>query len=258
VRKDLYTETFVQTVDRWDGTLLAPSSENRKLEGVRVFRSDWFETVFAKMHPIMPGVWWGPIGVACVYLSVIDERFGWFRGLLGVLFGFLTWTLLEYVLHRFVFHLVPDGTFEGKLRQFMVHGYHHEFPNDRMRLVAPLLLSAPIGALIAAIYVLLLGRYDWMMWYAGTVIGYLAYDWTHYYTHHFRPTTRLGKFLRRYHMEHHYKDSDSHFGISSPLWDWVFGTAHTRTGDASNDTAPALRGAASSGEREAMREPEPN
>ena len=106
-------------------------------------------------------------------------------------------------------------------------------------------ISPPIGGLIAVLYVMMLGRYDWMMWYAGTVVGYLAYDWTHYYTHHFRPTTRLGKFLRRYHMEHHYKDSESHFGISSPLWDWVFGTARTRSPGASQD-------------RDAMREPEPS
>jgi sterol desaturase/sphingolipid hydroxylase (fatty acid hydroxylase superfamily) len=241
VRKDFYTETFVQTVERWDGSLLAPSSENRKLEGVRVFRSSWFEQIFAKAHPIMPGIWWGPVGVACAYLTIADDRFAPGRAALGVLFGLLAWTLLEYLLHRWVFHLVPDKTFDGKLRQFMVHGYHHEFPNDRMRLVAPILLSVPIGALIAIAYAMLIGRYHWMAWYVGTVIGYLAYDWTHYYTHHFRPTTRLGKFLRRYHMEHHYKDSQSHFGISSPLWDWVFGTANGR--------------ASASGDREAVSEP---
>jgi dihydroceramide fatty acyl 2-hydroxylase len=229
VQKGFYTETFVQTVERWDGSLLAPSSENRKREGVRVFRSSWFEQVFAKAHPIMPGISWGPVGVVCAYLTIADERFAPGRAALGVLFGLLAWTLLEYLLHRWVFHLIPDSTFEGKLRQFMIHGYHHEFPNDRMRLVAPLLLSLPIGTLIALVYVMLLGRYSWMAWYVGTVIGYLAYDWTHYYTHHFRPTTRLGKFLRRYHMEHHYKDSESHFGISSPLWDWVFGTANGRS-----------------------------
>ena len=144
--------------------------------------------------------------------------------------GFLAWTLIEYLLHRFVFHLVPEPTFESKLKQFMVHGYHHEFPNDRMRLVAPLLLSVPIGAVVArgvlpARRALLTG----CMIFAGTVLGYITYDWVHYYTHHFRPTTRLGKFLRRYHMEHHYKDSGSHFGISSPLWDWVFGTAQSGT-----------------------------
>ena len=127
-----------------------------------------------------------------------------------------------------MFHLAPEPNFPSKLKQFMVHGYHHEFPNDRMRLVAPLLLSAPIGCVLAVIYYFTFGRYYFEAWFAGTVLGYLAYDWVHYYTHHFRPTSCLGKYLRRYHMEHHYKDSESHFGISSPLWDWVFGTARAR------------------------------
>jgi sterol desaturase/sphingolipid hydroxylase (fatty acid hydroxylase superfamily) len=226
----LFTDGFLETVRRWDGTLLGPSVENRRLEGVTVFKADWFERHFAKAHPIMPGVWWGPIFGYCVCATVADPRFAAGTALAGFVLGFLAWTLIEYLLHRFVFHLAPDQSFESKRKQFMVHGYHHEFPNDRLRLVAPLLLSAPIGIVIALVYFLLLGRYHGLIWFAGTIVGYLAYDWVHYYTHHFRPTTRLGKFLRRYHMEHHYKDSDSHFGISSPLWDWVFGTAKSHDG----------------------------
>ena len=223
------TDTIVQTVEHWDGSLLAPSNANKRIEGVQVFRSTFFERYFATAHPIMPGIWWGPIALYCLYATAAAEQFAPMRALLTFVGGFLTWTLIEYLLHRFLFHLVPDDTFDSKLRQFMVHGYHHEFPNDRMRLVAPLILSVPFGLLFSVSYALIFGRYYWLTWFAGTVIGYISYDWTHYYTHHFRPTTRLGKFLRRYHMEHHYRDSESHFGISSPLWDWVFGTARGRS-----------------------------
>jgi sterol desaturase/sphingolipid hydroxylase (fatty acid hydroxylase superfamily) len=241
VRYSMYTDGFLEVVRRWDGTLLGPGPENRRLEGVRVFKSSWFERYFAQAHPIMPGVVWGPIIAGCTYATMSDARFSATSAISGFVFGFLAWTLLEYLLHRFVFHLAPDQTFESKLRQFMVHGYHHEFPNDRMRLVAPLLLSIPIATVILVVYVLLLGRYRFLMWFAGTAAGYVAYDWVHYYTHHFRPTTRLGKFLRRYHMEHHYKDSESHFGISSPLWDWVFGTAKGR-GTAGDTGEPMATG----------------
>jgi sterol desaturase/sphingolipid hydroxylase (fatty acid hydroxylase superfamily) len=221
----MFTDGFLETVRRWDGTLLGPGPENKRLEGIRVFKADWFERIFATAHPIVPGVFWGPIIAGCTYATVTDSRFKLGSAVSHFVLGFLLWTLLEYLLHRFVFHLVPDGTFDSKLKQFMVHGYHHEFPNDRLRVVAPLLLSLPIAGVILCVYLLLFGRYDFWMCFAGTAAGYIAYDWTHYYTHHFRPTTRLGKFLRRYHMEHHYRDSESHFGISSPLWDWVFGTA---------------------------------
>jgi sterol desaturase/sphingolipid hydroxylase (fatty acid hydroxylase superfamily) len=231
VRKTIYTTDFLETVRRWDGTLLGPSPDNRRLEGVRVFNADWFERYFATAHPIMPGLWWGPVIAGCFYLTAADPRFGLVRALSTFVLGFLAWTLIEYLLHRFFFHLAPEPSFESKFKQFIVHGYHHEFPNDRLRLVAPLVLSAPIALAVALLYLTLVGRYFWLTWFAGTVSGYLAYDWVHYYTHHFRPTTRLGKFLRRYHMEHHYKDSQSHFGISSPLWDWVFGTAKSRAAD---------------------------
>jgi sterol desaturase/sphingolipid hydroxylase (fatty acid hydroxylase superfamily) len=225
----LYTDGFLEVVRRWDGTLLGPSAANRHIEGVPVFRAAWFERTFARAHPIMPGLWWGPLVACCIYGTAVDVRFDGIRAALGFVLGFLAWTLVEYLLHRFVFHLAPEPTFESRFKRFMVHGYHHEFPNDRMRLVAPLLLSLPIGAALAGTYYLLLGPHVWMMWFAGTALGYLAYDWIHYYTHHFRPRTRIGKFLRRYHMQHHYHDSESHFGISSPLWDWVFRTAKTRS-----------------------------
>jgi sterol desaturase/sphingolipid hydroxylase (fatty acid hydroxylase superfamily) len=55
-------------------------------------------------------------------------------------------------------------------------------------------------------------------------MGYLIYDITHYATHHFPMRGKVLKFLKRYHMQHHYKTPDQRFGVSSPLWDWVFGT----------------------------------
>jgi dihydroceramide fatty acyl 2-hydroxylase len=231
VHESFYTDRFLETVRRWDGSLLQPSSENRQHEGVRVFKASWFEHVFAKAHPIVPGVVWGPIMLAAIWFAASNARFALWPAVSLFVLGFLAWTLIEYLLHRFVFHLMPEPTFESKLKQFMVHGYHHEFPNDRMRLVAPLLLSLPIGAVVLAAEYVLAGSYYSRLLFAGTVLGYITYDWMHYYTHHFRPTTRLGKFLRRYHMEHHYKDSESHFGISSPLWDWVFGTVERPTRD---------------------------
>lgn len=235
MREYLYTDGILEVVRRWDGTLLGPSAENRHVEGVPVFRATWFERTFATAHPIMPGVWWAPVVAVCIYTGLHHPNLSIGRGIACFLLGLLAWTLIEYVLHRFAFHLTPEPTFESRFKQFMVHGYHHEFPNDRRRLVAPLLLSLPIGVVLGGLYYAVFGPNAWTMWFAGTVTGYLAYDWIHYYTHHFRPKTRLGKFLRRYHMEHHYRDSGSHFGISSPLWDWVFGTSVSRKGAPTTD-----------------------
>ncbi|MDH5671264.1 MAG: sterol desaturase family protein [Myxococcales bacterium] len=222
-----YTDRFLEAVERWDGSLLGPSRENRGVEGIAVFRSDFVERFVATAHPALPGVVWGPVVSLCLYLSATAVDSALLPIVLRFVTGLLLWTLTEYLLHRFPFHRAPGSSLESKIRQFMMHGYHHEFPNHRRRLVAPLILSVPIAVPLLILYMAIFGSQHALAYFAGTVSGYIAYDWIHYYTHHFRPTTRLGKFLRRYHMEHHYKDSDSHFGISSPLWDWVFGTTGT-------------------------------
>ncbi len=219
-----FTDEFHRTIDRWDGTIGAPSQENRKINRIFVYKNPFVEHVLASSHPIMPGVWFGWAVVYGAYLavSVANDPFG-----SGALFfgGVLSFTLLEYLLHRFVFHFDPGTDRNAKIRLFLMHGLHHEFPNDKRRLVAPPLMSFPIAAVVFAIYWLLLPRIQAFILFGGTCLGYLLYDWTHYYTHHFRsPRTRLGKLLRRAHAVHHYKLFHLNMGISSPLWDLVFGT----------------------------------
>ena len=60
--------------------------------------------------------------------------------------------------------------------------------------------------------------------FAGLVLGYVWYDLTHYYLHHALPTTAMGKWLRKYHLVHHFKTPGVRYGITTPLWDLVFGT----------------------------------
>jgi len=138
--------------------------------------------------------------------------------------GWLVFTLMEYLLHRFLFH-ASAHTPDQKFRSFMVHGYHHEFPNDKLRLVAPPLMSWPIAAVMIFIYRATMGPNMWIM-FAGTATGYVAYDWIHYYTHHFRPSNAVGRWLKAYHLQHHFDDThgEGRYGVSSPLWDFVFGT----------------------------------
>ncbi|MBW2459003.1 MAG: sterol desaturase family protein [Deltaproteobacteria bacterium] len=221
-----YTDDILAAVDRWDGVLRRPSEESRQRpEGVQVLKSSVLERIFATSYWFMPAVWFGPIIGYGLYRSVADPTLspGWTVTLFVV--GVLFWTLTEYVLHRGLFHLRPGGWWRpSKLRLFMIHGYHHEYPNDRMRLVAPPIMSWPIGAVILGGFILVAGPHLCWGLIAGTATGYLAYDWIHFYTHHAKPRTRVGRFLQRYHLEHHYKDQDSHFGISSPLWDLAFRT----------------------------------
>jgi sterol desaturase/sphingolipid hydroxylase (fatty acid hydroxylase superfamily) len=110
--------------------------------------------------------------------------------------------------------------------QYMMHGYHHDFPLDPGRLVAPPILSWPIATVLVALYWPIFGSAAPAL-FAGTVAGYLGYDWMHYYTHHANPKNPLGRFMRQFHVEHHFGIAHSQFGLSSPLWDLAFGTFWT-------------------------------
>ena len=141
--------------------------------------------------------------------------------------GYAIWTLIEYFGHRYLFHWEFPGAF-GRRIHFLIHGVHHDHPNDPLRLVMPILLSGPIMIIAWLVATLLFGatlRYSTL---AGFVLGYLTYDMVHYYTHHATPTTKLGLTLRRLHLMHHFRDHDKGFGVSAPYWDFVFGTAERR------------------------------
>jgi len=221
-RKSVYTEQCHEAIDRWSGHAEAPNSWSRQFpNGIQLMKNKVAETLLGQAHPITPGIWFGPFIVYGLYQGFAAGRIGTTIGLFAL--GLLIWSFMEYVLHRYVFHFVANNAWL-KQQMFFVHGYHHEFPSDKMRLVAPVFMSWPLGILFGLLYYAILGKGLWLQLFAGSAAGYLSYDWIHYYTHHFRPKTRVGKFLRRYHMEHHFKDGESHYGISNPLWDLVFGT----------------------------------
>ena len=169
-----------------------------------------------------------------VYLPIIVALLAASFTLLGAgvvvsmaVLGYLIWTLIEYFGHRYLFHWEFPGAF-GRRIHFLIHGVHHDHPNDPLRLVMPILLSGPIMILAAVVATVLFGttlRYPGL---AGFISGYLAYDMVHFYTHHATPTSKLGTTLRRLHLMHHFRDHDKGFGVSAPYWDFVFGTAERR------------------------------
>jgi dihydroceramide fatty acyl 2-hydroxylase len=138
--------------------------------------------------------------------------------------GYALWTLFEYWLHRLVFHFEPAHGIGARMH-WIIHGVHHEHPNDPLRLVMPPAVSIPLGGLVFGALYLVFGKRYAPGVGAGFFLGYLAYDMLHYYVHHFRPRSRLGRVLRERHMRHHFQDDTRGFGISAPYWDEVFGTS---------------------------------
>jgi len=188
----------------------------------RMFENDFLER-FSHIHPATIFFAWIPVAAIFLARSVWRQDVaplplaGCFLG------GVLTWTIAEYVLHRWVFHWTNDTPW-GKRVHFLLHGVHHDYPNDKTRLVMPLPTSIPLAVIFYALFHVALGARLGDPFFAGFVVGYLFYDGTHFYVHHFTPTTRWGKFLRRHHMTHHFADHDGGFGVSSPLWDIVMRT----------------------------------
>jgi dihydroceramide fatty acyl 2-hydroxylase len=141
-----------------------------------------------------------------------------------VIAGYALWTLFEYWLHRIVFHFEPEHGLGARLH-WIIHGVHHDHPNDPMRLVMPPSVSVPLGAAVFGLLYLIFGEHYAAGLGAGFFVGYLVYDMMHYYLHHFRPRGWLGRMLRERHMRHHFQDDTRGFGISAPYWDEVFGTS---------------------------------
>jgi sterol desaturase/sphingolipid hydroxylase (fatty acid hydroxylase superfamily) len=196
---------------------------------IRLFKSNFLE-FFTHISPIVVLLIWLPvagffIGQAVITHTAIAFPFHVPAGLLA---GLFLWSFAEYTLHRFVFHYRPRGAWQERV-VYLSHGIHHHQPQCKTRLVMPPVISIPLAivfyGLFAGLIGILLGQSAWVApLFAGFILGYIAYDMIHYATHHFPMRWGVLKFLKRYHMQHHYKTPDQRFGVSSPLWDAVFGT----------------------------------
>ena len=193
-----------------------------------------FLDFFSRIHPSVPALIFVPVIVALIVLGARDGQ-GAVEIALLFLGGLGIWTLTEYWLHRKLFHWEPDHPIGSRLH-FIIHGVHHDHPNDKLRLVMPPAASIPLASLFFGLFYLVFGLPTALPLFAGFLLGYLAYDYMHYYLHHFVPRSDLGKRLREQHMRHHFQDHRYGFGVSSPLWDYVFRTMPRRR---SGDKQPA-------------------
>jgi dihydroceramide fatty acyl 2-hydroxylase len=189
-----------------------------------MFKTKWLDKV-SRVHHTVPLIIFVPVIVALVVLGFVNGVVGWMP--LWAVGGYLFWTLTEYWLHRIVFHFAPEEGFGAQLH-WIIHGVHHDHPNDPLRLVMPPSVSVPLAAIFLFVFYLVCGSPGWYEFGAGFLTGYLVYDMLHYHVHHHVPTTRLGKKLRELHMRHHFQDGDRGYGVSAPFWDYVFGTAPKR------------------------------
>ena len=192
---------------------------SNKNETIRLFKNPVLE-YFSHIHPVTPIIVFVPVLIILSYFGF--QEIGLLNGIVSFIIGILLWSLTEYVIHRWAFHYHPKSA-TGKKMHFLVHGIHHDYPRDATRLVMPLLVSIPLAVFFYFLFQTLFGAY-YLNIFSGFIFGYVAYDSIHYATHHFVMKGKIGKFLREYHLRHHYDDDHTAYGVSNPLWDYIFGT----------------------------------
>jgi sterol desaturase/sphingolipid hydroxylase (fatty acid hydroxylase superfamily) len=201
---------------------MAKKFVSNKDETVRMFNNDFMEAL-SRVHPVVPLVVFVPVILFMLFLSVFEYNIKILNIVGLIFFGVFIWTITEYLLHRFVFHLELKSEL-GKKIHFIFHGVHHDYPSDSRRLVMPPSVSIPLAALFYFLFRFLIGNISVLPFFAGFLSGYLFYDMTHYAVHHFNMHSKFWLAIKHHHIRHHYQDPDKGYGVSSPLWDLIFGS----------------------------------
>jgi sterol desaturase/sphingolipid hydroxylase (fatty acid hydroxylase superfamily) len=192
----------------------------------QLFKNQYLEYL-TKTHPL---VIWGiylPIIILMLYYSKAVLHLNILTIVVTFLSGIFFWSLFEYAIHRFGFHFTAESENAKKI-VYIIHGNHHEYPRDKERLFMPPVPSLILASLIFSIMYFisnLLGGTDYaFIFFPGFMLGYLVYGTMHYAIHAWNPPFKWMKPLWRNHHLHHYKNTELGFGVSSTLWDHVFGT----------------------------------
>jgi len=198
-------------------TSVKPKNSGKK----QLFDNPILESL-TRTHISVPLVIFGGISSWLVYVGIITTNLAVWQIALAFIIGLLMFTWVEYNAHRYIFHMEPDTPTKASI-QYKFHGVHHEYPKDKARLAMPPLVSIVITAVLFFVFRFIMG--DFVFGFLpGFLIGYAAYLWVHYSVHAFRPPSNIFKVLWVHHGIHHYKENDRAYGVSSPLWDFVYRT----------------------------------
>jgi sterol desaturase/sphingolipid hydroxylase (fatty acid hydroxylase superfamily) len=175
-----------------------------------------------RTHISVPLIIFGLVSVGLMAYGIREEYVYLANAPVFFIAGVLTFTLIEYAMHRWIFHLQPKTEKQEKFA-YTIHGVHHDYPKDRDRLAMPPPLSILLSTGFFFFFKIIMGNLVFAF-LPGFLLGYAAYLWVHYMVHAFKPPKNLFKFFWVHHGLHHYKDQHNAFGVSSPFWDLVFGT----------------------------------
>ena len=188
----------------------------------RLFKNDLLERLTHTRLTITIGFWF-PVSCGEIALGLSQAQLTSASTIGALAAGLAAWVPVEYLLHRFVFHL--DRWIPAAARFcFVMHGCHHADPSDASRDMMPLVGSTPIMCVVLACSILSFGPALGFVFVGAFGLAYLAYDVMHHGCHQWSLPGRIGTYLQRHHLLHHFRDDARHFGVTSPLCDWLFGT----------------------------------
>lgn len=193
--------------------------DRSRSQRIRLFRSDRLERL-TLVSPQAFAVTWLAVLALALHASWRAASLTMWIGFL--LLGLLIWTLFEYVLHRFIFHLRVKSKL-GQWLIYLVHGNHHVAPGDSHRNIMPPIVSVVIAGMVWGVFWLLLGPAGTVL-FLGFAIGYVVYDSVHYACHQLPMRSPMLRQLRRHHIRHHYARQEGNFAVTAIFWDRVFGT----------------------------------
>jgi sterol desaturase/sphingolipid hydroxylase (fatty acid hydroxylase superfamily) len=176
-------------------------------------------------------------GIIFIFLHPVS----WFT-LLAFAVSLVLFTFGEYMTHRFIFHMKPPkSAFLLKLIK-RIHYDHHVYPNDLKLLFLPLWYSIPNMLIISSVFYLITRSLPLTVAFAvGLMCTLMVYEWKHYIAHRpIKPKTKFGKWLKKTHILHHFKNENYWYGVSNPVFDIVFGTSKDEKDVPTSETAKNL------------------
>jgi sterol desaturase/sphingolipid hydroxylase (fatty acid hydroxylase superfamily) len=197
--------------------VVSPKNKGSK----RLFTNPILEKL-SRTHIAVPITVFFVYAVALLYWSITHTSLSWGITVTMFIVGAVSFTWVEYMVHRHIFHMATYTKWREKF-QYTVHGVHHEFPKDKERLAMPPLLSITLATVLLLLFRVMLGDLVFSF-LPGFLVGYAYYLSVHYVVHVYQPPKNFLKKLWVNHAVHHYKHGEYIFGVSSPLWDYVYGT----------------------------------
>lgn len=187
----------------------------------RIFKSPFLEAM-TKTHIAFPLVTFYGTGLLALYGSTVWLHLAVLPTIALFLVGAFFFTLVEYLVHRYFYHMATDSPRKSRI-QYVFHGVHHDHPRDKKRLALPPLMSVLVAAIFVGIFRLVMGNAGFAFG-GGFMTGYATYLLAHYAIHVYSPPKNFLGVIWKHHNLHHFVGDTGAFGVSSPFWDHIFGT----------------------------------